>query len=169
MLGGPIPKFDSAFSAGQRLVRRSGTSCHVSLVQRIKNIGWVAISLAAIFVLCGQARADDVGGVVRDAQGNPVPGITIVIAKPPDHPLSQATTDDKGKYLIYCLTDGDYFIELKPNSTPYVGQTIVSHVGIEGLKVDWTVSTSAPAGSVASNGEKKFHPECGGWLWGGAA
>lgn len=56
-------------------------------------------------------RLGSIGGVVVDGDGEPVPGVTVVVSGPGGDVT--VVTDDAGRYLFRDLGTGDYVIELE--------------------------------------------------------
>jgi hypothetical protein len=70
------------------------------------------VALAGL-VLMPVARADTTGellGTVRDADGNPLPGVTVTVTSPSLQGSRTATTDSSGEYRIPLLPPGQYTV-----------------------------------------------------------
>jgi hypothetical protein len=66
------------------------------------------------------AQTGRVGGTVKDGNGQPIKGATVVAENPSSSPSSfTATTDDKGRYSIIGLRSGNWKITASaPGFTP---------------------------------------------------
>jgi hypothetical protein len=98
------------------------------------------------------AFSAEIGGNVADQQGTPAPSITISAADSSGKTVGSGITDAKGAYSITNIAPGDYKLSLKPGGANYRGETVVTHVGADGLTVDWKVSQNAPAIALAKEG-----------------
>ena len=86
-----------------------------------------------------------IGGMVFTETGAPSAGVGILVNNAAGETVTRAITDESGAYLIQGLLLGQYNMTLDPLMTNVKGDTIVADLGSEGLTVNWTVSTSAPA------------------------
>ena len=74
---------------------------------------WVAlIALACLGLLPGVARAQSaIGGVVKDASGGVMPGVTVEAASPAlIEKVRSVVSDNRGVYLIVDLRPGTYIV-----------------------------------------------------------
>jgi hypothetical protein len=118
--------------------------CMVLVV--ILNLSMVPLPLR------GQQRGTMIAGMVGTLQGQPVPGVRIVVKDPAARVVSEAVTDARGRYTLANLVPHRYQLTLDPLQSPYKGQTVVSAVGDEGLTVNWTVSQANAALAMATPG-----------------
>jgi len=97
-------------------------------------------------------RSNIVGKVV-DAQGNPIKNAKVTVQEPDDQDVvARRRTDDKGNYVFECLEHDKYHLLLSALPERFVGQTAVVELGKEGLIVQWSASTEAPAIATARTG-----------------
>src|SRR5260370_42260226 len=71
------------------------------------------VALAGALLLAGTARAQDagIGGVVKDATGAVLPGVTVTAASPALIEQQRiAVTDAEGRYIITQLRPGIYSV-----------------------------------------------------------
>ena len=94
--------------------------------------------------LAQQGTSTIVGNVVN-TQKIPVPGIKILAKDPSGKILGEAVTNAEGYYTLGNLGIGQYQLTLDPLKSPYLGETVVTSLGPQGLTVDWIVSESAKA------------------------
>ena len=69
------------------------------------------VALAGLVLMPVAASADTTGellGTVRDADGNPLPGVTVTVTSPALQGSRTATTDSSGEYRIPLLPPGQY-------------------------------------------------------------
>jgi hypothetical protein len=70
------------------------------------------VAVAVVLVLPGQARAQSTGsiaGLVTDATGAVVPGVTVETTSPAlIEKVRSVTTDAQGRYLVEALPAGTY-------------------------------------------------------------
>ncbi len=71
------------------------------------------VALAGLVLMPVAASADTTGeilGTVRDAEGNPLPGVTVTVTSPALQGTRTATTDSNGEYRIPLLAPGQYVV-----------------------------------------------------------
>ena len=71
------------------------------------------VALAGLVLMPVAASADTTGeilGTVRDAEGNPLPGVTVTVTSPALQGSRTATTDSTGEYRIPLLPPGQYTV-----------------------------------------------------------
>ena len=98
-----------------------------------------------------QGTSTIVGSVVNN-QKSPVPGIKILAKDPSGKILGEAVTNAEGFYNLENLGIGQYQLTLDPLKSLYLGETVVTSLGPQGLTVDWIVSESAKAIASATLG-----------------
>ncbi len=97
-------------------------------------------------------------GSVVDANGNPLPGVQVVV-KAQNSPMTGAAitnraaiTNQTGQYEIAGLNPGLYYITLDPKGTNLTGQTVVSNLNDNGLTVNWAAAPGRQAIAMAQPG-----------------
>ena len=125
-----------------------------------------AVALGAALVasaLPATAQTGRVGGTVKDQQGQPVKGATVVAENPSSSPSSfTATTDDKGRFSIICLRSGTWKITASaPGFTPSGGSVPIRTIGAPNPPVDITLApgASGPTGALAGVNTKELQGE----------
>lgn len=114
--------------------------------------------LAAVLLTLDVPRAAlasataDISGTVLDAGGQPVAGAEISAQDGAGKVVARSVTDATGSYRLTGLEPGQYTLTLNPLSTGFEGNTFVASLGAEGLTVQWTVSSTAPAIAAATPG-----------------
>src|SRR5262245_33235051 len=100
----------------------------------------------------GINRSNIIGKVV-DVQGNPIKNAEIAVHDPDEkRVVAHGTTNDKGEYAIECLKRREYHLTLSALPERFLGQTAVVNLGTQGLIVQWSASTDAPAIATARVG-----------------
>jgi Tfp pilus assembly protein PilF len=120
--------------------------------------------VTALVVSAGSAAAQTgrVGGTVRDGNGQPIKGATVVAENPQSSPPSfTATTDDKGRFSIIGLRSGNWKITASaPGFTPGGGSIPVRTIGAPNPPVDIVLAPGAgPAGALAGVNTKELQAE----------
>jgi len=117
----------------------------------------VCLSLATILCIFGaplqvlsEPPSANLVGTVLNTAADPVPGIEIIAKDPTGKPVGQSVTDKEGQYVLKKLPVGKYGLKLDPIQTGYQGATVVTPLTVEGLTVNWTVSTTAAAVAIAA-------------------
>ena len=125
-----------------------------------------AIALGAALVastLPAAAQTGRVGGTVKDQQGQPIKGATVVAENPSSSPSSfTATTDDKGRFSIIGLRSGTWKITASaPGFTPSGGNVPIRTIGAPNPPVDITLApgASGPTGALAGVNTKELQGE----------
>ncbi len=108
----------------------------------------------ALLILCwlGQASCAEVVGMVKDLAGKPVQGVKIQAVDASGTVVGQALSGPKGTYAINGLVPAKYVFKLDPLATGFKPGDGVAYLGVEGLTIDWTVSTDAVALDDATPG-----------------
>jgi outer membrane receptor protein involved in Fe transport len=73
------------------------------------------VALAGLVLAPAPATADTTGeilGTVRDAEGRPLPGVTVTVTSPALQGSRTATTDSSGEYRIPLLPPGHYVVAI---------------------------------------------------------
>jgi tetratricopeptide (TPR) repeat protein len=125
-----------------------------------------AVALGAALVasaLPAAAQTGRVGGTVKDQQGQPIKGATVVAENPSSSPSSfTATTDDKGRFSIIGLRSGTWKITASaPGFTPSGGNVPIRTIGAPNPPVDITLApgASGPTGALAGVNTKELQGE----------
>jgi hypothetical protein len=105
-----------------------------------------------MFCWAGQGSCAQVVGVVKNAAGQPVPGVKIQAIDESGTLIGQALSGPKGAYVIDGLKPGKYVFKLDPQATGVQAGNGVAYLGADGLTVDWTVSPDAMALDDATAG-----------------
>ena len=109
-----------------------------------KRMTWLS-TLMALFVASTPAWSATVCGIARDAQGQPVAGVQVLIKDSNGQVLGQATTDQSGKYIVNGVDGGTVDLFLEPGATGYKGGTGVLTLTEANGMVNWQVSNAADA------------------------
>jgi Tfp pilus assembly protein PilF len=125
-----------------------------------------AIALAAALIvsaLPAAAQTGRVGGTVRDGNGQPIKGATVVAENPASSPSSfTATTDDRGRFSIIGLRSGTWKITASaPGFAPGGGSVPVRTIGAPNPPVDIVLApgATAPTGALAGVNTKELQAE----------
>ena len=103
-----------------------------------KMVRLTAVALLGILVVAGAAHAQAIAGVVKDASGAVLPGVTVEAASPALIEKSRAVvSDEMGQYKIESLRPGTYSVTFTLG-----GFTTVKREGIE-LTTSFTASINA--------------------------
>ena len=129
-----------------------------------KLLTTVALGAALVAsALPATAQTGRVGGTVKDQQGQPVKGATVVAENPSSSPSSfTATTDDKGRFSIIGLRSGTWKITASaPGFTPSGGSVPIRTIGAPNPPVDITLApgASGPTGALAGVNTKELQGE----------
>jgi Tfp pilus assembly protein PilF len=116
-----------------------------------------AIALGAALIvsaLPAAAQTGRVGGTVKDQNGQPIKGATIVAENPQSSPSSFTTTsDDKGRFSIIGLRSGTWKITASaPGFTPGGGSVPIRTIGAPNPPVDIVLAAGAPGPTGALAG-----------------
>src|SRR5262245_37538096 len=120
-------------------------------VRKLLSATVLAAALIAT-ALPAAAQTGRVGGTVKDGNGQPIKGATVVAENPQSSPSSfTATTDDKGRYSIIGLRSGTWKITASaPGFAPGGGNVPVRTIGAPNPPVDIVLAPGAgPAGALA--------------------
>lgn len=102
---------------------------------RLRAVVLALLALAAVSTMAAPALADDVSsgdqplliaqdaeqgltGTLRDDQGEPVPGVTIVVRTADGADVGTAESDDEGAWTVPLDSGGDYQVELDESTLP---------------------------------------------------
>ena len=120
-----------------------------------------ALNIAS--ALPAAAQTGRIGGTVKDGQGQPIKGATVVAENPSSSPPSfTATTDEKGRFSIIGLRSGTWKIAASaPGFTPGGGNVSVRTIGAPNPPIDIVLAPGAtgPAGALAGVNTKELQGE----------
>lgn len=107
------------------------------------------VALVAM-ALPAAAQTGRVGGTIKDGQGNPIKGATVVAENPSSSPSSfTATTDDKGRFSIIGLRSGTWKITASaPGFMPSGGNVPIRTIGAPNPPVDIVLAPGAASAAA---------------------
>jgi len=109
------------------------------------------------------AQTGRIGGTVKDQNGQPIKGATVVAENPNAAPQSfTATTDDRGRYSMIGLKAGSWKITASaPGFQASAGTVPIKTIGAPMPPVDFTLAAGAsgPAGALAGVNTKELQAE----------
>src|SRR4051812_17324038 len=98
----------------------------------------VVVACLTLWPIAASAQTSSIAGVVKDASGGVLPGVTVEAGSPAlIEKIRTAVTDSSGQYKIVNLRPGTYAV-----SFTLTGFTAVRHEGIE-LTSDFTAAVNA--------------------------
>ena len=125
-----------------------------------------AIALGAallVSALPAAAQTGRVGGTIKDSNGQPIKGATVIAENPQSSPSSfTTTTDDKGRFSIIGLRSGTWKITASaPGFAPGGGNVPIRTIGAPNPPVDIVLAPGAagPAGALAGVDAKALQAE----------
>ena len=125
-----------------------------------------AIALAAALIvsaLPAAAQTGRVGGTIKDQNGQPIKGATVLAENPQSSPSSfTTTTDDKGRFSIIGLRSGTWKITASaPGFAPGGGSVPIRTIGAPNPPVDIVLAPGAagPTGALAGVDAKALQGE----------
>lgn len=134
-------------------------------------LGMIVSSLA----ITSAVFAATISGFVTTEGGKPVSGVELSARTPKGDVVCATLSDTKGGYTLSGLLAGTYYVDLKPITSGYQGQSVVANLPASGLCLDWTVSKTKPARAFASPAAGKVCKVAGvypfgldPWVYGGA-
>jgi tetratricopeptide (TPR) repeat protein len=114
-------------------------------------------------VLPAAAQTGRIGGTVKDTNGQPIKGATVVAENPASAPSSfTATTDDRGRYSMIGLKAGSWKVTASaPGFAASSGNVPIKTIGAPMPPVDFTLApgASGPAGALAGVNAKELQGE----------
>jgi Flp pilus assembly protein TadD len=121
----------------------------------------VALVMSA---LPAMAQTGRIGGTVKDPNGQPIKGATVVAENPASAPSSfTATTDDRGRYSMIGLKAGTWKVTASaPGFSASAGNVPIKTIGAPMPPVDFTLAPGAPAaggGALAGVNTKELQAE----------
>lgn len=116
-----------------------------------------------VSTLPAAAQTGRVGGTIKDGQGQPIKGATVIAENPSSSPSSfTATTDDKGRFSIIGLRSGTWKITASaPGFMPSGGNVPIRTIGAPNPPVDIVLAPGAasPTGALAGVNTKELQAE----------
>ena len=116
-----------------------------------KTLFSAMVMALVVSVLPATAQTGRIGGTIKDTNGQPIKGATVVAENPAAAPSSfTATTDDRGRYSMIGLKSGTWKITASaPGFAPQAGNVPIKTIGAPLPPVDFTL---APGGGGAGGG-----------------
>jgi tetratricopeptide (TPR) repeat protein len=122
-----------------------------------------ATAMALVMALPAAAQTGRIGGTVKDTNGQPIKGATVVAENPASAPSSfTATTDDRGRYSMIGLKAGSWKVTASaPGFQASSGNVPIKTIGAPMPPVDFTLApgASGPAGALAGVNTKELQAE----------
>ena len=125
-----------------------------------------AIALVAALIvsaLPAAAQTGRVGGTIKDQNGQPIKGATVLAENPQSSPSSfTTTTDDKGRFSIIGLRSGTWKITASaPGFSPSGGSVPIRTIGAPNPPVDIVLAPgpAGPTGALAGVDAKALQGE----------
>jgi len=128
--------------------------------QRLSAVFVVAVLMVSAWPAVAQTGR--VGGTVKDGNGQPIKGATVVAENPQSSPSSfTATSDDKGRFSIIGLRSGTWKITASaPGFNPGGGNVPVRTIGAPNPPVDIVLTPGGgPTGALAGVNTKELQGE----------
>lgn len=113
-----------------------------------------ATAMALVMALPAAAQTGRIGGTVKDVNGQPIKGATVVAENPASAPSSfTATTDDRGRYSMIGLKAGSWRVTASaPGFEAASGNVPIKTLGTPMPPVDFTLNPGASGGPAALAG-----------------
>jgi predicted TPR repeat methyltransferase len=132
-------------------------------MRNLKTLFSAAVVALVVSALPAAAQTGRIGGTVKDANGQPIKGASVVAENPAASPSSfTATTDDRGRFSMIGLRTGQWKITASaPGFEATVGNINVRTIGAPNPPMDITLApgTSGPAGAMAGVNTKELQSE----------
>jgi tetratricopeptide (TPR) repeat protein len=129
----------------------------------LKTLFGAAVMALVMTALPAAAQTGRIGGTVKDTNGQPIKGATVVAENPASAPASfTATTDDRGRYSMIGLKAGSWKVTASaPGFSPSAGNVPIKTIGAPMPPVDFTLApgASGPAGALAGVNTKELQGE----------
>jgi tetratricopeptide (TPR) repeat protein len=131
---------------------------------RIQLLTVIALGAALLVgAVPASAQTGRIGGTIKDQNGQPIKGATVVAENPQASPPSfTATTDDKGRFSIIGLRSGTWKITASaPGFMAGGGNVPVRTIGAPNPPIDIVLQpgSAAPAGALAGVNTKELQGE----------
>jgi len=122
-----------------------------------------ATAMALVMALPAAAQTGRIGGTVKDPNGQPIKGATVVAENPASAPSSfTATTDDRGRFSMIGLKAGTWKVTASaPGFDAATGNVPIKTIGSPMPPVDFTLTpgASGPAAALAGVNTKELQGE----------
>lgn len=123
----------------------------------IRNLRALSVALLATLALAASAHAVGEGrvlGTVVDPQGQPIAGLKVTLTQPGTDYKLERTTDAKGKFSLLVLdATKEYVLRMEREGYDPFQETIKPKPG-DTLRLDYTLSISAPAAPAGPSAEE---------------
>jgi Tfp pilus assembly protein PilF len=129
----------------------------------LKTLFGAAVMALVMTALPAAAQTGRIGGTVKDTNGQPIKGATVVAENPASAPSSfTATTDDRGRYSMIGLKAGTWKVTASaPGFAPSGGNVPIKTIGAPMPPVDFTLApgASGPTGALAGVNAKDLQAD----------
>jgi tetratricopeptide (TPR) repeat protein len=129
----------------------------------LKTLFGAAVVALVMTALPAAAQTGRIGGTVKDTNGQPIKGATVVAENPASAPSSfTATTDDRGRYSMIGLKAGSWKVTASaPGFAASSGNVPIKTIGAPMPPVDVTLApgASGPSGAMAGVNTKELQGE----------
>ena len=129
----------------------------------LKTLFGASVVALVMTALPAAAQTGRTGGTVKDTNGQPIKGATVVAENPASAPSSfTATTDDRGRYSMIGLKAGSWKVTASaPGFSPSAGNVPIKTIGAPMPPVDFTLApgASGPSGALAGVNTKELQGE----------
>ena len=129
----------------------------------LKTLFGATVMALVMTALPAAAQTGRIGGTVKDPNGQPIKGATVVAENPASAPSSfTATTDDRGRYSMIGLKAGSWKVTASaPGFTASSGNVPIKTIGSPMPPVDFTLApgASGPTGALAGVNTKELQGE----------
>ena len=129
----------------------------------LKTLFGASVVALVMTALPAAAQTGRIGGTVKDTNGQPIKGATVLAENPASAPSSfTATTDDRGRYSMIGLKAGSWKVTASaPGFAPSAGNVPIKTIGAPMPPVDFTLAPGAtgPSGALAGVNTKELQGE----------
>ena len=129
----------------------------------LKTLFGASVVALVMTALPAAAQTGRIGGTVKDTNGQPIKGATVVAENPASAPASfTATTDDRGRYSMIGLKAGSWKVTASaPGFAASSGNVPIKTIGAPMPPVDFTLGpgASGPSGALAGVNTKELQGE----------
>jgi tetratricopeptide (TPR) repeat protein len=129
----------------------------------LKTLFGASVVALVMTALPAAAQTGRIGGTVKDTNGQPIKGATVLAENPASAPSSfTATTDDRGRYSMIGLKAGSWKVTASaPGFAPSAGNVPIKTIGAPMPPVDFTLApgASGPSGAMAGVNTKELQGE----------
>lgn len=129
-----------------------------------KTLFSAVVMALVVSVLPALAQTGRIGGTIKDTNGQPIKGATVVAENPAAAPSSfTATTDDRGRYSMIGLKSGTWKVTASaPGFAPQAGNVPIKTIGAPMPPVDFTLAAGgggAGGGALGGANTKELQGE----------